>query len=121
MTDPKPRQWTWERPETDAYSVDSGHYTIPCDHVLIIYGDETDCDPGFWRFDDMPDAVAARIVCAWNAHEGMVKALERIAAPVSCGCNPCRGECKSANALFELEGRQEEALAALALAKEDAP
>ena len=78
-------------------------------------------DPSKLVAFDLDRANALLIVRAVNAHDALVAALKRIAAPVSCGCNPCRGECKSANALFELEGRQEEALAALALAKEDAP
>ena len=110
MTGAKPRQWTWERPVMDAHTADRGHHTTPCDHVLIIYDDETDCDPGFWRFDDMPDEIAARIVCAWNAHEGMVDLLERV----------------QANRYGDHDGLDAQELAvdiraALALAKGDAP
>ena len=41
-------------------------------------------------------------------------ALVSIASPSDCGCSPCRGACKSTDALtVELESRQEFAQAAL--------
>lgn len=66
------------------------------------------------------DAIAiieanARLIASAPA---LLEALERIAAPLDCGCVPCRGQCRSQYALrIELEERQDIALAAIASAR----
>ncbi len=99
MTDQTGKPWSWERPQMDAYDIDRGHYTIPADHILIIYGVETEFDPGFWRFDGMSDGDAVLIVRAINSHNTLVNALENMMACADADCPHCCAESLRALAL----------------------
>jgi predicted RNase H-like nuclease (RuvC/YqgF family) len=51
-------------------------------------------------------------------HEALVKLVTKIAQPISCGCNPCTGDCVSQNALqIYLDEIKAECKAALAEVK----
>lgn len=74
--------------------------------------------------DPMPQANAAltcflrnnaqHYLSLMDEVERLREALGRIAAPLDCGCRPCRGSCRSETALsIELEERQDVARQAL--------
>lgn len=55
---------------------------------------------------------------AGGVNAELLKALERIARPMDCGCKPCTGQCSSREALLaELEACYEYASDAIAKAK----
>ena len=53
-----------------------------------------------------------------SRHAALVKLVTKIAQPISCGCNPCTGDCVSQNALqIYLDEIKAECKAALAEVK----
>ena len=58
------------------------------------------------------------LLCSHTRHTALVKLVTKIAQPISCGCNPCTGDCVSQNALqIYLDEIKAECKAALAEVK----
>jgi hypothetical protein len=94
----------------------SSGYEEYCAGYNIVASDGTEVVGCEGIIDADPDN-AAFIVKAVNSHEALVEALRVIAAPLSCGCKPCVGQCRSQDALEivndEMRGIARAALSAI--------